>query len=62
MSARKNNHLQSSAKATKPAEVPGPLQSMKFFGIDYFRVIYVTVAVLLVLMTIIYFSTDDPQM
>lgn len=61
MSGRKNNHLQPSAKPPA-AEVPGPLQSMKFFGIDYFRVIYATVAILLVLMTFIYFSTEDPQM
>jgi len=35
---------------------------MTFLGIDYFRVIYVTVTALLVLMTFIYLNTEDPQM
>ena len=37
----------------------GEYQGMKFLGVDYFRVIYVSVAILLILMLIIYITTED---
>jgi hypothetical protein len=35
---------------------------MKLFGVDYFRVIYVSVSLLLILMAIVYFTSDDDQL
>jgi len=32
---------------------------MKFLGVDYFRVIYVSVAILIILMLIVYFTAED---
>ena len=32
---------------------------MKFMGVDYFRVIYVAVTILLILMLIIYVTTEN---
>jgi hypothetical protein len=32
---------------------------MKFLGVDYFRVIYVSVTVLILLMLIVYFTAED---
>ncbi len=32
---------------------------MKFLGVDYFRVIYVSVTILIILMMIVYFTAED---
>jgi hypothetical protein len=34
-------------------------KGMKFLGVDYFRVIYVSVAILIILMLIVYFTAED---
>ena len=34
-------------------------KGMKFLGVDYFRVIYVSVAILIILMVIVYFTAED---
>ena len=37
-------------------------ESPKFFGMDYFRVIYVGLTFLIILMSVVYFSIDDEKM
>ena len=63
-SKKKNDFISSSASkaSQQPSSETSPMEEymgMKFLGVDYFRVIYVSVSVLIILMLIVYLTAED---
>jgi len=64
-SKKKNDYLSTKGGSSRQAPVQAEsafkeeYKGMKFLGVDYFRVIYVSVTVLILLMLIVYFTAED---
>ena len=64
-SKKKMDYLSNKAGSSRPVPAPAhpavmdEYMGMKFLGVDYFRVIYVSIAVLIILMLVVYFTTED---
>lgn len=64
-SKKKMDYLSNTGSSSKQVPVKAQqaveeeYKGMKFLGVDYFRVIYVSVAILIILMLIVYCTAED---